>query len=117
LTKALHSHPPQEIKHTVTEGEQGLYSLVFVRCNPPQGSVDFKIHAKFYNPGPFDRPNYLSAGEAALPTLYFGFFVLYGIAMGVWLYVLRKDRDHVSPPTPPPLLVMPMHLWFALGPL
>lgn len=86
----------QETKHTVLEGEEGLYSLVFVRCSPPSASVSFKIHAKFYNPGPFDRPNYLSAGEAALPTLYFGYFVLYGLALGSWLYVLRSHKDHVS---------------------
>lgn len=82
----------QEIKHTVTEGEQGLYSLVFVRCKPLTGSVSFKMHAKFVNPG----PDYLSAGESPLPSLYFAFFCFYGLALASWLGVLRTKRDNVS---------------------
>ena len=35
-------------------------------------SVDFHLHADFHNPG----PDYLSAGDAPLPMLYFCFFCL-----------------------------------------
>jgi len=50
------------------------------------------MHAKFYNPG----PNYLSAGEEALPTLYFAYFLIYAGSVAAWIYFLRSRKDHVS---------------------
>jgi hypothetical protein len=82
----------QKIEHRVEEGEEGLYSLIFIRCRPSSGAVSFGMHAKFYNPG----PDYLSAGDSPLPSLYFAFFFLYGAALAVWLSTLRVKRDHVS---------------------
>lgn len=82
----------QEILHTVNAGEEGLYALIFVRCQPSSASVSFKIHAKFYNPG----PNYLSAGEAALPSIFFAFFFIYSVVMAFWVYVLRRRREKVD---------------------
>jgi hypothetical protein len=35
------------------------------------------LDAAFQNPG----PNYLSAGDAPLPSLYFSFFVLFTVAL------------------------------------
>ncbi len=35
----------------VSEGEEGLYSLVFIRCRPPASLVSFRMDARFYNPG------------------------------------------------------------------
>lgn len=41
----------QEKRHQVAEGEEGLYSLVFIRCRPPASAVSFRMDARFYNPG------------------------------------------------------------------
>lgn len=49
--------------------------------------MTFELDATFLNPG----PNYLSAGDAPLPTLYLAFFVLFTIALGVWIWVLTRD--------------------------
>lgn len=80
--------------HTIAAGEEGLYSLIFVRCRPPLSAVSFNVNAKFYNPTT-RGPNYLSAGEAPLPTLYFVFFFLYVVAMVAWLMLCRRRKDHV----------------------
>ena len=62
--------------HTVSAEDQGLYLIAFARCKPAKydTTVNFKMDAIFVNPG----PNYLSAGESALPNLYafisFSFF-------------------------------------------
>ncbi|GAB5032083.1 protein gpr107-like [Nannochloropsis oceanica] len=80
--------------HTVAAGEEGLYSLIFVRCRPPLSAVSFNVNAKFYNPTA-RGPNFLSAGEAPLPTLYFAFFSLYVVAMVAWLMLCRRRKDHV----------------------
>lgn len=70
-------------EHTFIKGEAGLYSFVFVRCGPKhsQHRVSFNVRASFINPG----PNYLSAGDAPLPVVYFVFFLLFTIALGEFL--------------------------------
>ena len=68
-----------------TPNGMGMYNLLFTRCAPTGPHfVSFKLHAKFYNPG----PNYLSAGEAALPTLYLTFFSIFSLALILWCYTL-----------------------------
>lgn len=53
-------------KRIVKPGDEGLYSLIFARCEPSSGaSVSFKLNAAFWNPG----PNYLSACEVGLLRL------------------------------------------------
>jgi len=84
----------KDAHHTIAAGEEGLYSLIFVRCRPPLSAVSFKINAKFYNPTA-KGPNYLSAGEAPLPALYFLFFFFYVVAMVAWLMLCRRRKDHV----------------------
>lgn len=66
----------------------GLYSLIFARCQPTGlHYVSFKLDAEFSNPG----PNYLSAGDAPLPTMYLVFFFFHVVALGAWIWVLRRD--------------------------
>ncbi|KAH8078839.1 clathrin heavy chain binding protein [Aureococcus anophagefferens] len=59
-------------QHRIEKAEEGLYSLIFVRCEPSEGraSTSFDLEAKFYNKG----PSYLSACEAPLPMLFAVFF-------------------------------------------
>jgi hypothetical protein len=82
--------------HKVQDGADGLYSLIFARCSPSgSDTVNFKLHADFYNPG----PNYLSAGDEALPSLYFNFFILFAFAFCVWswtIYMASSSGTTVS---------------------
>jgi hypothetical protein len=71
----------------VLPGADGLYSFIFARCEPSgKHTVNFKLHADFHNPG----PNYLSAGDAALPVVYLAFFGLFSAAFIVWCWVLCR---------------------------
>jgi G protein-coupled receptor 107 len=74
--------------HIVSPSASGLYSLIFARCQPSGAhKVNFHLDVKFINPG----PNYLSAGDAPLPTMYFLFFILFTIAFIIWCWVLSRD--------------------------
>jgi len=74
--------------HIVAPTASGLYSLIFARCQPSGAhKVSFHLDVKFINPG----PNYLSAGDAPLPMLYFSFFILFSIALVAWCWVLTRD--------------------------
>lgn len=76
------------LEHTITVDEIGLYSLIFARCAPVgTHQISFKLDAAFINPG----PNYLSAGDAPLPTVYLVFFFFHLVAFGAWIWVLRRD--------------------------
>lgn len=76
------------LDYTIPNDGIGMYSLIFSRCHPTgQHLVGFKLYAEFINPG----PNYLSAGDAPLPTMYLCFVIAFTIALGVWIRVLRRD--------------------------
>lgn len=76
--------------HIVSPSASGLYSLIFARCQPSGAhKVNFHLDVKFINPG----PNYLSAGDAPLPTMYFLFFILFTIALIAWCWVLSRDAE------------------------
>lgn len=81
------------------EDEIGMYTLLFARCQPNgKQYINFKVDVSFMNPG----PNYLSAGDAALPKMYFVFFLLHFIAMLVWAWVLfYKDPKQRHIPIKP----------------
>jgi hypothetical protein len=67
----------------------GLYSLIFARCSPTGlHFTSFKLHAVFTNRG----PNYLSAGDIPLPTIYLLFFLLHVVAFIAWWWVLSRDQ-------------------------
>lgn len=77
-----------ELTHFVSAESIGLYSLIFARCYPSGTHyASFKLEATFHNPG----PNYLSAGDTPLPSMYFGFFVAFTLALFVWVWVLQRD--------------------------
>jgi G protein-coupled receptor 107 len=83
-----------QVNMKVETGAEGLYSFIFARCDPSgHHTVSFKMHADFHNPG----PNYLSAGDSALPLVYFVFFLLFTMALLVWIWVLcRPSSSHVT---------------------
>lgn len=74
----------------INPGAAGLYTLIFARCRPAGPHyVNFKLLALFHNPG----PNYLSAGDAPLPTLYFSFFLIFTATLGVWSYAVYRPSQ------------------------
>lgn len=75
--------PKASYKHEIQYSEVGLYSLIFCRCGP-DATVGFHLDAVFANPG----PNYLSAGDINLPTLYLVYFFLFSAALALWSYTL-----------------------------
>ena len=78
----------------VKQGDEGLYSLIFARCKPAgidAASVNFKLNAAFWNPG----PNYLSACEKQVPVVFLLFFLCFASAGGMWAWLLWKRSDHV----------------------
>lgn len=79
--------------HTIANGAAGLYSLEFARCVPTGARhIQFRLQVTFSNPG----PNYLSAGDAPLPSLYFIFFVAFLVATIVWILVVVQAPQYQS---------------------
>jgi hypothetical protein len=53
--------------------------------------VSFHLKAEFFNPG----PDYLSAGDAPLPTVYASFAVAFGLSLFAWIIVLIRKRPNI----------------------
>lgn len=81
----------------MTVENPGLYTLMFQRCDPKTSDykVNFHLDAMFKNRGTGKAAgmewNYLSAGDAPLPVMYSVFFVLFFLALLVWVSILRRD--------------------------
>ena len=91
-TRRIHLHK------SIPPGGGGLYSLIFVRCKPASTSyhANFKMDAVFVNPG----PNYLPAGEAPFPKMYFALFIIYTLCFFLWCWVIlcsaqAKSSNHM----------------------
>lgn len=70
----------------------GMFDLMFTHCSPTEGAkVSFALDYTFRNPG----PNYLSAGEIPLPSVYFFLTALFGVATGVWFWYCRRNRSDI----------------------
>ncbi len=83
----------KHIEHDVSAAEVGLYSLIFAQCSTiGPVFVTFAMDAAFVNPG----PNYLSAGDAPLPTLYLSFFALFAGLLATWIYLLLQKSNHTN---------------------
>jgi len=80
--------------YVIQKGEEGLYSLIFARCAPTTGTTSYHLKAKFANPG----PRFLSACDAALPTLFAVFFGIYATTACLWIgYLLFARSDILKP--------------------
>lgn len=82
--------PALNLHHHVKPIAAGFYSLVFIRCHGIENhyaTVEFQLDIDFHNLG----PNYLSAGDMALPAIYMVFSVLFGIATFIWCYILHNS--------------------------
>ncbi len=97
-----------KFEETLDEDHAGLYTLIFQRCAPldttfPQHRVSFHLEAEFRNLGTGKSGsmqwNYLSAGDAPLPTMYAIFFVFFSGCLVIWLYVLKRDPAEFGAPS------------------
>lgn len=79
------------VSQEITIPKEGLYDVLFVRCTPDPGYVTFNLGLTMYNPG----PDYLSAGEAPLPTLYLLFSLVAFGMLGAWVWYLRRHATKV----------------------
>ena len=108
LSDSTKWYETQTLKHVVKKGEEGLYSLVYARCEPDEskeGASSFRLEAKFYNPG----PSYLSACESALPLVFAVFAGVFGLCGCVWWFLLcrgGKEKVHRIHPLMGVLLVL-----------
>ncbi|CAM9441536.1 unnamed protein product [Heterosigma akashiwo] len=81
------------MKHTMPKGTEGLYTLVFVRCEPTRVAfTKFELDIDFMN-GPH---NYLSAGDMPLPHIYMLSFFLFSGALITWVVYLRKNAGQIQ---------------------
>ncbi|KAL3499100.1 hypothetical protein ACH5RR_041832 [Cinchona calisaya] len=68
------------------------YTLVFTNCLPNL-RVSMNVHSAMFNLDPkSDRRDYLSAGKAILPRIYFFFSLVYFALAALWIHVLYKKR-------------------------
>lgn len=78
--------------HVISSDEHvGFYTLIYAHCLPSgyHGNTKFKLDADFYNPG----PNYLSAGDTYLPLVYFLFFLLFSLSLGLWIWIVYSSSN------------------------
>lgn len=82
------SESEHAISHVFTDEEQGLYTLLFIRCSPEDESwppTSYHMHIEFKN-----SDGFLSAGESPLPNLFFAIFVVFAFGLVAWIVLLRK---------------------------
>ena len=62
-----------------------------------QTTITYRAHISSHKTKPTHTtgPNFLPAGEAPLPALYFLFFFCYALALASWALTLRRRRQHV----------------------
>jgi hypothetical protein len=85
-------------KHVIQTDEGGMYQLIFERCYPADAdtTVSFDINVTMYNVNALTgKKDYLSAGDSALPLIYFISTATFGVMGMFWLYVCHKSREFV----------------------
>ena len=80
-------------QHTFSnEIDEGLYDFEFERCSPRgEFATTFTISFEMKN----SDTNYLSAGDAPLPTLYIIFSSCFFAAFAYWTMFLLKNRSNI----------------------
>ncbi|KAM3586168.1 hypothetical protein VKS41_002696 [Umbelopsis sp. WA50703] len=78
----------QSYEHTIQPGEEDLWAVYLINCKA--STLSMTLNTTEINPG----PNYLSAGDSPLPTVYGLSSVASFIAAVLWGYVLLKTRDY-----------------------
>ncbi|KAJ6822495.1 protein GPR107-like [Iris pallida] len=68
------------------------YSLFFANCAPSSAAVTMSVRTEMYNSRPDGSRDYLSVGQAPVPTVYSAFALLYVLFLAAWTYFLFKNR-------------------------
>jgi G protein-coupled receptor 107 len=90
---------PENFSETVTfehvfgdNLEEGLYDLEFERCYPRgEFATTFTISFEMKN----SDTDYLSAGDAPLPTMYIVFSAVFFAAFAYWIMFLLRNRSNI----------------------
>ncbi|KAK7267561.1 hypothetical protein RIF29_20238 [Crotalaria pallida] len=67
------------------------YSLFFANC-APDTSVSMSLSTRLYNLQPDASPNFLSAGQSPLPSLFFLFGLTYLLFLALWCRVCHTNK-------------------------
>jgi len=70
--------------------DEGLYNVFFVNCAYKEFKVSFDLHVQFYNKDGNEK-NYLSAGDAPLPTIYGLLSIVYIGIIVVWIFGFMRN--------------------------
>ncbi|KAG0469140.1 hypothetical protein HPP92_018468 [Vanilla planifolia] len=68
------------------------YSLYFANC-APKSQVSMVVHTEMFNTRPDGSRDYLSTGQAPVPSIYLAFALAYTVFLAGWIYLfLFKNR-------------------------
>ncbi|XP_020598005.1 protein GPR107-like isoform X1 [Phalaenopsis equestris] len=71
------------------------YSLYFANC-APESQVSMSVRTEMYNLRPDGSRDFLSVGQAPVPSIYFLFSLVYAVFLAIWLYFsLFRNRLNV----------------------
>jgi len=88
-------HDWKHFSFSKTVEAPGFYHLYFSNCEP-NTQVTFNMRLTEYNVDPATgRVNYLSAGEASLPTWFFVICAMFVVEIALWSVYMRKHRSDV----------------------
>ncbi|TKY52850.1 integral to membrane [Spatholobus suberectus] len=82
--------PAASANHTYPVTIPNEYSLFFANC-APETTVSMSLHTELYNLDG-DSPDFLSAGQTQLPTLFSLFSVAYFAFLAIWLHLCHSNR-------------------------
>lgn len=85
--------PTRSINRTFPITHPDEYNLFFANCAPERALVTMSVRTEMYNTLPDGSKDYLSVGQAPVPSIYTIFACFYVVFLFVWLYhTLYKNR-------------------------
>ncbi|KAL0915038.1 hypothetical protein M5K25_015435 [Dendrobium thyrsiflorum] len=70
------------------------YSLYFANC-APETQVSMSVRTEMYNVRPDGSRDFLSVGQAPVPSIYFLFALFYAVFLAIWIY-FSLFKNHLS---------------------
>lgn len=107
LVFLLNTSDPESLvskEFTATIEKADLYALFFFNCKGfkdvnqvvlKDDAISFEATVTMVNVDSRGNMNYLSVGDQALPTLYFLFALAFAVLAGLWIRMIRANRQHV----------------------
>ncbi|XP_078440206.1 lung seven transmembrane receptor family protein [Wolffia australiana] len=84
---------PNSFSTVFSETDPGQYTIVFANCLS-NVQVSMAVRSSMYNKdSATGGRDYLSAGTAMLPQIYFLLFLVYASLAAIWVFVLRRKRQ------------------------